>query len=232
MEKSQIQTLPGIDDLNTNFTYLYNHSTFLLHSHSCQTKWVSPDVYNTDKYSHMLNKLPLSLKSCYTGSHTSKQTLCHTQVDAWVFGHATWTHVYKHRNTHVSTKLCSNCSDTYIRFLSLMWTFLGDRDLGLLPSALCLKLLKKPKKERKKNTFFLPAAVSISCFMWSYFLYWITMRLSFALSLNFNQPAFFPQKFSAITVDIRSHPFLSVCVHLSWFQSYIILPDSIWWRQW
>lgn len=94
--------------LNTDFVYLHNRNHIPgLFTHLSDEMSISRCVQRWKILTRTLNKRPLSYKSPpYTGSHTSQQTLCHSQADAQVFGHAMWTHVYKQWNTRVSTELC------------------------------------------------------------------------------------------------------------------------------
>lgn len=76
---------------------------------------------------------------------------------------------------------------------------------------------RSQRKKRGKALFLLPAAVSISFFMCSYFLFWLTIRLSFTLSLSFNQPAFFRHSlWSLWTFDhTLFFPSVSICLGYS-----------------
>lgn len=115
------------------------------------------------------------------------------------------------------------------RHYKVIWTLLTSGFFPYVNFFLGVKGLFGTKK--KKSSLWYSTSIYL---LLSYFLHWLTRWLSCGLGFSFLQPAFFrdsrrsPRTFDHTPV----FPPVSLCVHLSRLLLYILLPDSIWRRQW
>lgn len=105
---------------------LHNHCTYLLYSHTCQMKWVSPDVCNTDKYSQMLNKPSLFEVALNRLPHFTTDTLSHSSWRSSIWSCNTDTCIQTQDHSW-STEICWHSWYTQFRLLSPKETSLAFR---------------------------------------------------------------------------------------------------------